>query len=251
MGKVERYRELFKSLASEKRLRILLALTEGEKSFTELLRLSGCGSSGELAFHLNRLEGLTEKGREGRYRLTELGVRFMATMGELDRIIDPEVSIEEQGTSPCAMAAAAASTLLAGANALLGFMAWRIEGAAVIAATAVLTHILLLTLYRFRYTLIKRYPYLINLPAMGIVLGSPDFTPGQRGRIIQRIFQINLYVALYLQLLFALIMALIILKIPEDLSAALITAASLAIIPAIIAYYGRIYGQLKAEAGGA
>ncbi len=249
MEEAERLKNVFKSLSNEKRLRILSALSGGEKTFTELLKLSGCRSSGELAFHLDKLGGLISKTDKG-YGLTELGERLMTTLGEVSRITNPDIEIREHPAKRQAVIVSASSTILLALNIYLGLISMGLggevgEAALILVATAILTQTLFLLLYKFRYTLVKRYPYLINLPALGILLGSPDFTPEERGRILDRIFNIIPFMTLYLQLLWTLIFAFMLTEAPENIIGITITVVSLAPIPLIILYYRSIYRQVR------
>ena len=249
MENAERLRNVFKSLSNEKRLRILSALSGGEKTFTELMRMSGCGSSGELAFHLDRLKGLIRKTEKG-YGLTELGERLMTTLGELSRITNPDIEIREHPIKPLAITVLASSTALLFLNIYLGFISMGLRGEAgeaapILMAVAIFNQALFLLLYKFRYVMVKRYPYLINIPALSMLLGSPDFTPEERGRILERIFNIIPFMTLYLQALWTLIFALMLTQASETMIGIITTVVSLTPIPLIILYYRSIYKQVR------
>ncbi len=249
LEEAERLKNVFKSLSNEKRLRILSALSKGEKTFTELMRVSGCGSSGELAFHLDKLRGLIRKTEKG-YGLTELGERLMTTLGEISHITNPDIEIRERPAGLLAITVLASSTALLFLNIFLGFLSMGLggeagEAAPILVATAVSIHAVFLLLYKFRYVMVKRYPYLINLPALGMLLGSPDFTPEERGRILERIFNILPFMTLYLQALWTLILALMLTQASEEIVGITVTVVSLAPIPLIILYYRSIYKQVR------
>jgi len=59
-----------------------------------------------------------------------------------------------------------------------------------------LANVIILIIYGFRWPLIERHPYLINLPAIAMVLGSERIDEGVRRKLIERIFQVSLVIGL-------------------------------------------------------
>jgi uncharacterized membrane protein len=56
--------------------------------------------------------------------------------------------------------------------------------------------VLILLTVKYRFTLINRYPYLVNLPAFAMVLASPTISPESKADFINRIFNISLLILL-------------------------------------------------------
>lgn len=65
--------ELFEALGHPVRIRILQTLERGPTGFADLKKAVGIESSGHLAFHLGKLEGLLKAGQDGDYSLTDEG----------------------------------------------------------------------------------------------------------------------------------------------------------------------------------
>jgi len=65
--------ELFEALGHPTRIGILQTLNENPLGFSELKKKIGIDSSGHLAFHLSKLDGLVQTNLEGKYCLTDSG----------------------------------------------------------------------------------------------------------------------------------------------------------------------------------
>jgi DNA-binding transcriptional ArsR family regulator len=65
--------ELFEALGHPTRVRILRLLADSPRSFSELKGALGIDSSGQLQFHLGKLNGLIRVGEQGNYALTDEG----------------------------------------------------------------------------------------------------------------------------------------------------------------------------------
>jgi len=65
--------ELFEALGHPIRIRMLQTLERGSLGFADLKKAVGIESSGHLAFHLGKLEGLLRAGPDGTYSLTDEG----------------------------------------------------------------------------------------------------------------------------------------------------------------------------------
>jgi len=76
--------ELFEVLGHETRIRILKILSESPCSFSELKRRVGIESSGNLSFHLGKLESLVKTDSIGNYVLTDDGQQAI-------RVIDASI----------------------------------------------------------------------------------------------------------------------------------------------------------------
>ena len=67
---------------------------------------------------------------------------------------------------------------------------------AILSGVMPIANIIILVTYFFRWTLVRKYPYLINLPAIAMVLGSERIDEGVKERLIERIFQVSLVIGL-------------------------------------------------------
>jgi len=65
--------ELFEALGHPTRMRILRLLADSPRSFSELKGALGIDSSGQLQFHVGKLNGLIKAGEQGNYALTDEG----------------------------------------------------------------------------------------------------------------------------------------------------------------------------------
>ncbi len=63
---------------------------------------------------------------------------------------------------------------------------------------------ILLVVLRFRYTLLERYPYLVNLPAFAYRLGIQK-NPKTAGMVINRVFTVHALASLYLSVLYLIL----------------------------------------------
>jgi len=110
----------------------------------------------------------------------------------------------------------------------------------------------LVTLYR--YTLISRHPYLINLPSFMIALSSPRLTPQRRGFYINRVFKIilaaGLLIGLYLlPILYYTLQDLIYASPPDPFPIIIYSiSAPIPILLYVIYSMKRVYTQLSKEA---
>lgn len=64
--------------------------------------------------------------------------------------------------------------------------------ASLLLAPAILTGvgIALLAVIKYRYTMIERYPYLVNMPAFMILVSSDRLTPTERSSIVNMVFEV-------------------------------------------------------------
>ncbi len=61
--------------------------------------------------------------------------------------------------------------------------------------------VVFLVILRFRYTLLERYPYLVNLPAFAYRLGIQK-NPKVAGTVINRVFTVHAFASLFTSLLY-------------------------------------------------
>ena len=76
---------LFEPLANHSRLKILLSVSEGKRSFSELSRIVDL-KAGHLAFHLNKLVDanlMAQEASKGDYVITQRGLKLIKTVGAL------------------------------------------------------------------------------------------------------------------------------------------------------------------------
>ena len=113
--------------------------------------------------------------------------------------------------------------------------------------------ITLFTLYRF--SIVEKYPYVVSLPALSILLGSSRLTPRQRGFYINKIFEVMLIVGL---LLGSEMLALELILIQNivygndiPVNAVVIGSFSSSILILLIVFflYNKIYHELRLVAG--
>ncbi len=72
--------ELFEALGHPARIKIVKAMRNGPVSFSELKKAVGTDSSGHLAFHLEKLNGLVRTDSSGNYMLSDLGAEGLALL---------------------------------------------------------------------------------------------------------------------------------------------------------------------------
>jgi|GEM_PF-832908 len=77
--------ELFEALGHPTRIKILNALAAAPLGFSELKRELGIESSGQLQFHLGKLNGLVKSTPEGNYALTDQGRDALRTVVDRSR----------------------------------------------------------------------------------------------------------------------------------------------------------------------
>ncbi|HRR54196.1 MAG TPA: helix-turn-helix domain-containing protein [Candidatus Methanomethylicus sp.] len=75
--------ELFETLGHPVRIRLLQVLAESPLGFSELKRAIGVESSGQLQFHLGKLQGLVKNTPEGNYALTDEGKEALRIVAAL------------------------------------------------------------------------------------------------------------------------------------------------------------------------
>lgn len=222
-----------KALANEKRLRIALALYESPLSFSEIARKCSFTSSSELSFHLNVMRGIISKRVNGKYELTSTG----KTLVELVRGLPPmDVSVEHVPPSPLDLALMASTIIVMAGTALLGI--YRTGDHYMLFSNAAVCIALVLT-YFYRFQLIEKHPYLINLPAFVQLLSSPIITPYERGVYINKIFRASLILAFIYSIILALELYYM------ESTPAIVSFITLATAGVIILYYRRIYNELK------
>ena len=98
---------------------------------------------------------------------------------------------------------------------------------------------LILLILRFRYPLLERYPYLVNLPAFAYRLGIQK-NPKTAGIVINRIFTVHALASLYVAVLY-LIFAVTIMQQSGKFVWLEILVIVAAFIVAVFLQYRRIY----------
>ncbi len=98
---------------------------------------------------------------------------------------------------------------------------------------------LLLLVLRFRYTLLDRYPYLLNLPAFTYRLGIQE-NPKTAGIVINRVFTIHALASLYVSVLY-LIISTAILQQNGQLALPEIFVLVIVFVVTVFVQYRRIY----------
>jgi len=66
----------------------------------------------------------------------------------------------------------------------------------ILSVTMPIANIIILIIWTFRWVLVRKYPYLINLPAITMVLGSEKFPQEKKDEIIEKIFDISLLIGI-------------------------------------------------------
>ena|GEM_PF-1334876 len=105
-----------------------------------------------------------------------------------------------------------------------------------------------------RYVLIERYPYLVSLPALALILGK---LPNDTARsYIDRLFTPLPLVAAALQAIMAFVDTVIVesarvgrLTLPEILQMVVIAALSFAIVAGLTFYYRKVFIELRRQGG--
>lgn len=98
---------------------------------------------------------------------------------------------------------------------------------------------LFLLILRFRYALLERYPYLVNLPAFAYHLGIQK-NPKRAGQVINRVFTVHALASFFTAMLY-LIFSTTILKQRGHPTLIAILALTAAFIVAVFLQYRRIY----------
>ncbi len=98
---------------------------------------------------------------------------------------------------------------------------------------------LLLLVLRFRYTLLERYPYLVNLPAFTYRLGIQK-NPETAGIVINRVFTVHAAASLFVSVLY-LIFSTAILQQNGHLALPEIFVLVIVFVVAVFVQYRRIY----------
>ncbi len=98
---------------------------------------------------------------------------------------------------------------------------------------------ILLLVLRFRYTLLERYPYLVNLPAFTYQLGIQE-NPETAGIVINRVFTVHAVASLFVSVLYLIFSTAILLQngrlaLPE------IFVLVIVFVVAVFVQYRRIY----------
>lgn len=116
--------------------------------------------------------------------------------------------------------------------------------------------LLLLLLTRFRFALLNKYPYLVNLPAFAMMLGSKDFPEKKKSEFINNLFLIVLVMCLlvnigFLGLDWAIFPSLAEGKLAFTFINLFVPWIPLIIvIPFVILYYKRLYNEIRKIAEG-
>lgn len=116
-----------------------------------------------------------------------------------------------------------------------------------VAYTAVF--VLLLLILRYRYTLLEKYPYLINLPSFVYRLGR-EKNIDLRSRVMQKVFTVYSLAFFYVSLLFGTI-TYFIFQLPGSSSAFRLLplfAIIIALVASVLLLYRRIYRSFAKKA---
>ena len=113
--------------------------------------------------------------------------------------------------------------------------------------------ITLVALYRF--TIVVKYPYLVNLPALSILLGSASIDPKRRGAYINKIFGVMLLVGVLIGLEMLFLEVAIILNVvynypmPLEMVVIISLLTTFPILAIVFYLYNKIYLELKSIVG--
>ncbi len=241
---VEKAALYLKSLSHKKRLKIVLALKDGPRTFSEIMKISDIKSGSELTFHLGKLIGIVEKGSDGRYRLTRRGLILIKLLDDIEGssgLVDPPRNKEIPSLIIINIFLASLSIMFTCYSLYRGYDLPII--AHVLTSIAILATSTTIIVYLKRYNVINNYPYLIRMPAF---LYKVSKLPREmRTEFIDRIFGINLLVGLMINL-YAL--SFILRLLHPELSLQLISIIIFLGIPVVVFYsYRRINRELDLE----
>ena len=104
---------------------------------------------------------------------------------------------------------------------------------------------LLLVVLRFRYVLLERYPYLVNLPAFAYRLGIQK-NPKTAGTVINRVFTVHALASLFSSVLY-LIFSTAVIRQNGGIAEPEILASVIIFVVAIFLQYRRIYRSFAAS----
>ena len=243
---VEKAASYLKSLSHKKRLEIVLALKDGPKTFSEIMKMSNIKSGSELTFHLGKLIGIVEKGSDGRYRLTGRGLMLIKLLDDIEGsngLVDPPESKEIPLLITINIILASISLILTCYGLYRGYDLPIIAHA--LTSIAILATSTTIIIYLKRYSIINNYPYLIRMPAF---LYKVSKLPREmRTGFIDRIFGINLLVGLMINL-YTLSFILHLFLLHPKPSLQLISTIIFLGIPVVVFYsYRRINKELDIE----
>lgn len=100
-------------------------------------------------------------------------------------------------------------------------------------------YVLIVLLMRFRYVLLERYPYLVNLPAFAYRLGIQT-NPKRAGMVINRVFTVHALASLYTAVLYLLLSTAIIEQSGTFVLRAVLILVAIFIVTVFV-QYRRIY----------
>ncbi len=112
-------------------------------------------------------------------------------------------------------------------------------------------NILVALISKYRFELIERYPYIINLPALTLILYEGNFTPRERGLYINKMFSVILrfmiLMGIYSFGIEYFVIQDLVFNIPINEAYFLIYAfvTPLVFVLGIFIMYARIYRELK------
>ena len=196
MEDLEQKAKMLKAVANPRRICIVKALYDGPKTFTQLMDACVFRSGGELSFHLGVLRGFVRKREDGLYELTRAGRR----LADLIEIIDEAgVAGSLRRVRPGLLEAVVVALTLALLTLDAFYLAGRINASSLMpdVLTYVTVSVVMLVVYLFRFELLERYPYLINLPAFTYIISHPFLDPQTRGNIVNKVFRVHLFVSLF------------------------------------------------------
>lgn len=239
---------LLKALANPRRLRIVKELYHSPKSFSELLQRCGFRSSGELGFHLGMLRGLVKKREDGLYELTESGRKFVDFIEGFGNITpkDTFVKVPPSSLDYVLIFTSISIFLFSISLFVSGFLNVNSSSISMIFVTNGFVAFFLIAMYIFRFEIIEKYPYLINLPAFMYLLGNPLLSPQKKGEIVNKIFRIHL-VSSNIISAFTLVELGMVTKQVEGFVAITLPLLTLLFIASIIIYYRKIYRKMLEE----
>ncbi len=195
---VEKAASYLKSLSHKKRLEIVLALKDGPKTFSEIMKISNIKSGSELTFHLGKLVGIVEKGSDGKYRLTGRGLMLIKLLDDIEGsngLVDPPENEETPLLIIINILLVSISLIFTCYGLYRGYLPMIAHALTSIAILATSTTTII---YLKRYSIINNYPYLIRMPAFLYKVGK--LPKEMRTEFIDRIFGINLLVGLMINL---------------------------------------------------
>ena len=112
-------------------------------------------------------------------------------------------------------------------------------------------NIIIALVSKYRFELIERYPYLVNIPALALILYEGDFSPRERGVYINRMFSVILKAGVFLGL-YSLVIEYyliqdVVFKTPfnETYFLMFALATPILLVLGVLVLYANIYREIK------